>query len=145
MSIFKRAKFVVSSVIENIDDGDSEKSFVEAAGSMRIDGDVHLSYTEHTEGGDVHTSICKSESTVTVNRSGAINSIIAFTEGEHFSGIYSVPPYKFDIAVYTRKVRCDMRESGGTVRLIYDMEVGGAKKSCIMKIEVKAEAAGGAK
>ena len=38
-----------------------------------------------------------------------------------------------------------MRESGGTVRLIYDMEVGGAKKSCIMKIEVKAEAAGGAK
>ena len=145
MSVFKRAKFQISSVIENIEDGESERSFSEAVGSMRIDGDVHLSYTEHTDGGDVHTSIQQSGSTVTVNRSGAISSLLVFNEGEHFSGIYSVPPYKFDMSVYARKVRCDIVEHGGTVRLIYDMEIGGAKKACIMKIEVQAASGGSAK
>lgn len=144
VGVFKRAYFEVSSIIENIDGGtgtsDTERSDTKATGALRMDADqITLTYTEKSESGNVHTSICKSGNTVTVKRSGAIDSLMVFEEGEHFSSLYTLGAYKFDMSLYTRKIRCDIGERGGVLRLIYDMEVGGAKKSCIMKITVSTE------
>lgn len=139
-SVFKRAFFKISSVIENNEGGavsDTERSFSEAEGSLRIsDGEINLSYKESGEGGDVHTSICKRDGSVTVRRTGAINSLMVFTEGERHSSVYSLGGYKFDMSLYTKRIRCDIGESGGTLRLLYDMNIGGASKNCIMKIDV---------
>ena len=140
-SVFKRAFFNISSIIENKDgegESDTERSFSKAHGSLRIsDGEINLSYKESTESGDVHTIICKNDACVTVRRTGAIDSLMIFTEGKTQSSVYTVGAYKFDMSLSTERIRCDIGESGGTLRLLYGMTVGGVTKRCSMKIEVK--------
>ena len=138
--MLKKVRLKIESVIDNLTpeglpEGDAEKSVSECFGSLRItDGQTNVTYTEKTESGDVHTMIICFDGQVNVMRSGAIESNLCFVEGETHSSIYSIPPYKFDATVKTKRVRVAISESEGAIDLIYNMTVGGAEKAARMKI-----------
>lgn len=138
--MLKKVKLKIESVIENLStaglpEGEPEKTVSECFGSIRItDGRVSVTYTEKNEGGDVRSEIICINSSVTVIRSGAIESKFCFTEGETHHSIYSIPPYKFDAAVRAKRVRVDISESDGKIDLLYNMAIGGAEKAARMKI-----------
>ena len=139
----KLAKITVHSVIENLDEGgiapdEPEISITTVTGSIKDDGGIlHLAFAESVEGGSVECHIAiYPDGKVSLSRRGAIVSDILFGEGEECHTIYAIPPYKFDMTVYTRRVRNELSAEGGILRLLYSMNVGGQEKTVRMKITV---------
>jgi uncharacterized beta-barrel protein YwiB (DUF1934 family) len=138
--MLKKVKLRIESVIENLSseglpDGDPEKSVSECFGSLHItDSRVSVTYTEKNEGGEIRSEIICIDGSVTVIRSGAIESELCFIEGETHRSIYSIPPYKFDAEIKAKRVRVDISETNGSIDLLYNMTVGGAEKAARMKI-----------
>ncbi len=93
-----------------------------------------LSYSEDTDGGEVSSLVTVKGDTVTVTRTGAIESEFVFREGERSSSLYKIPPYSFDAEIYTRKIRNNITRAGGILTVLYDMSLGGAKRCVRMKI-----------
>ncbi|MBE6536990.1 MAG: DUF1934 domain-containing protein [Ruminococcaceae bacterium] len=141
--MLKKVKLKIKSEIENLNengtpDGDTELSESAHSGAMKISGsEFSLSYREMTESGSVFSDILIRESgTVTVRRSGAIDSTMHFDINEEFNTVYSLPPYKFDMTVRTEKIKNSLSVFGGTLEIFYGMSVGGADKRVKMRIEV---------
>lgn len=97
-------------------------------------GALTISYDEDTEGGKVNSLISVKADTVTVSRSGAIESEFVFREGEGNVSLYKIPPYSFDAEIYTKKIRNNITAGGGVLTVLYDMTLGGGKKCVRMKI-----------
>ncbi len=140
MPTIKEVKVKIESVIDNLDsaglpEGESERNVSEATGFLRYDnGNATLTYTEDGESGHLESEIIYREGKVSVNRRGAIESNLDFVEGERTYSIYSVPPYKFDTELFTKRIRAEVCEDGGKIDLFYTMKIGGADKSARMKI-----------
>ncbi len=135
-------KVKITSVIDNLSDtGDGsiepEITSVSAEGKLARDGGaILLKYSESTEGGKIYTFMEVTESSVALDRKGAVKWKVRFSEGERVDTVYEIPPYSFDATVETRKVRSALTERGGELRLFYSMNIGGQEKRCSMKIEV---------
>lgn len=139
MSTVSKAKISLVSTIDNLSDtglpsGDRETSESSAVGTLLAGarGSV-ISFSEDTEGGEVKTKIEILPDSVRVCRHGAIESNMLFSEGVAHRSVYSVPPYSFDANIFTRKIRGGI-EQGGKLEILYDMEIGGAKKSVKMSL-----------
>ncbi len=140
--MLKKIKLNIESYIDNLDehglsDGEPEINRASHPGTMRIsDGEVALTYKENTEGDPVTCSVTAKAGTVTVRRNGAVVSTMVFDEREIYKTVYCVPPYKFDMEIKTKRVKNSLSESGGTLEILYEMDIGGAKKETRMKITV---------
>lgn len=141
--MLKRVNLKIESKIENLNEqgapeGEAELSSQSHTGAMKISGgEISLSYRENTEGGSVFSDILLHESgAITVRRSGAIDSTMHFDENEEFNTVYSLPPYKFDMNVKTKRIKSSLSLFGGVIEIDYSMSVGGAEKNVNMKIEV---------
>ena len=140
MPVIKEVKIKIESSIENLDqsglpDGEVEKTVSEAVGFIHCFGDEYLiTYSERSEGGEVFSEILVKGGGVRVKRKGAIESDLYFEEGTEHKSLYSIPPYKFDASVLTRRIRNGLNEDGGVLDLFYNMKIGGAEKSARMKI-----------
>jgi len=138
--MLKRVNLKIESVIDHLDpagltEGESERNVSESVGSLLLsEENVRITYKEKTEGGESESEIICSGGGVTVRRRGAIESELYFKEGETHQSVYSVPPYKFDAEVKTRRVCIELSETGGRIDLFYNMKIGGAEKAARMKI-----------
>ena len=132
MPKIQEIKLKIESVIENIGasgfpDGDAERTVTETDGFIHYTDDgVLMTYSEHTDGGDVFSDISYADGEVIVKRRGAIISEMRFKEGTEHSSLYEIPPYKFDATVKTRRIRAEFSEEGGNISLFYNMKIGGA-------------------
>ena len=144
MPKIQEIKLKIESVIENIGasgfpDGDAERTVTETDGFIHYTDDgVLMTYSEHTDGGDVFSDISYADGEVIVKRRGAIISEMRFKEGAEHSSLYEIPPYKFDATVKTRRIRAEFSEEGGNISLFYNMKIGGAEKNARMKIWIRA-------
>lgn len=144
MHVIKAADIKIESFIENLDSSglpeeDPERTVIETDGFYNYnDSSVILTYSEKGDGGEVSSEVRASGDTVTVIRRGAIESEFRFRRGEEYSTLYSVPPYKFDTTIRSRRVGTELSESGGKIELLYNMKIGGAEKSVRMKIWIQA-------
>lgn len=145
MAIIKEARIEVSSIIENLDDaglahGDIERTTSECCGYYNyVDGRVEITYCERTDGGEVTTIVTVNGDAVRVVRHGAIESDMIFTRGNTHTSEYSIPPYRFECSVTTRRIRSSLDESGGGLDLLYNMNIGGADKAVRMKIWISTD------
>lgn len=139
-----KAELTTHSVIDNLTetglaDGDPEIYITTQPAELRAAGDIlHLTYTE-SEGEartDCHLTLYP-DGKVSLSRRGAVVCDILFDEEEVCNTLYSIPPYKFDMTVSTRRIRSTLTPSGGEVQLLYSMNVGGQDKSVRMKLTVK--------
>ena len=134
------AKIRIQSKIENLDEsglplGDIERSDDSFSGSYEYSGgSARLCYIERGESGEVRSEILVSDGTVTVKRSGAIESVFVFAPDREYNTLYSVVPYKFDVRLKPRKISTELGSRGGHVDLLYNMSIGGADKAVRMKI-----------
>ena len=138
--MISRVKIKIESIIENLDahglsDGESEKSTGLFDGVYRFAPDgAHITYKENTDGGLCESEILVFSDSVSVKRRGAIISNLYFKEGETSASLYQIPPYSFDAEVTAKRVDIDLNSFGGKINLVYNMKIGGAEKSAIMRI-----------
>lgn len=134
-------RITVESVIEELDGSgiceSSEKCAVNPTATLKCGEEIYeISYSEDSEGGSVHSVITVSPGSIEVCRRGAIESDFHFAEGHTETSVYKMPPYAFDAEITTKKIRNNLTRDGGILTIMYDMEIGGAKKRVRMKITV---------
>ena len=133
----------VHSVIDNLDaegmpEGEPEINIFTTDGTLGVsEGEYILSFTESDENGTVRSDVYVSAESVTLKKSGAINSEMRFIEGKSYNSLYRVGPYSFDMRVVTKKIRNTLTDMGGELQLIYSMCIGGMNKNARMKITAK--------
>ena len=141
MANTKKCIFKITSNVINLDesgkpDGAPEKDEFSVAGSLKTEkGGTTLSYKETREGSSVLCEITVKESSVEVKRRGDVSCDMIFAQGKKHETIYSVPPFSFDMTIDTVRIENGISEENGSLSLLYDMTVGGAKKRCRMKIK----------
>ena len=133
----------VHSVIDNLSDaglveGDPEISIVTTDGTLTVsDKGMKLAFTETNESDTTTSTIFISGDDVLLFKRGAINADMRFSEGVREKTLYRVGPYAFDMTITTKRIRRDLSENGGELRLLYSMNVGGQEKDVRMKITAK--------
>ncbi len=142
MPFIKEKKFNISSSIDNLNaaglpDGEPEVTRLSPEGFFKVSEDCFtVSYAEETEGGRVLCDIEIYPDIIKVIRHGAVESELHFSEGLAHTSLYGIPPYTFDMRVFTKRIRKNLTNDGGRVDIFYQMTVGGAEKSVRMRIEV---------
>lgn len=85
----------------------------------------HLSYDESDLTGlaGVHTSFCIEDNKVTLTRTGKLNSQMVFQEGISHDSLYQVEFGALMITVCATKVDARLSYEGGTLDLVYAIEI----------------------
>ena len=141
--MLKKIKLNIESYIDSLDEhglpeGETEENVSSFFGVMKLDGDeITVSYKEADENGTVNCSVVHTPGCVTVRRNGAIVSVMVFDEKEIFKTVYSIPPYKFDMEIKTKRLSSTLTEHGGALDILYEMNIGGMRRAAKMKITVK--------
>ncbi len=117
--------------------GEPERNLITAPGSLTDeDGIITVKYAEEAEGQRTDVTLVHRAGGVILSRRGSVVVDLVFEEGEECRTLYSVPPYKFDMTVNTKKIRSTLSGAGGELQLIYDMNIGGQDKRVRMHISV---------
>ena len=138
--MLKKINLDIESTITDLDnfdlpEGEPEINRTSHVGAMRIaDGETVLSYKDSDENGTLSCSVTVRGGTISVRRDGAIRSVMVFDTAEPFKSVYSIPPYTFDMEIVTKRLDISLTDTGGSIRILYRMNVGGAKKEALMKI-----------
>ncbi len=144
MEATREVEVKIHSVIDNLEggipDGEPEISIFTADGRLTVsDGALTLAYRETGEGYVTLCELSVRPEGVMLSRREAVVCDILFSEEEECHTVYSVPPYKFDMTVVTKRIRNSLTAEGGTLQLVYGMNLGGQDKSVNMKITVRAK------
>lgn len=96
------------------------------AGSLEKEGDGYLiSYAESELTGleGTTTKLHIEGPRVTLVREGSVNSQMIFEEGEKHLSMYETPYGALAVGIDTRRVTSSIGESGGDLRIHYDVEI----------------------
>ena len=143
MSQIINLTLTVNSVIDNLDDaglpdGDPEINIFTTNGTlMHSERGMKLVFTETNESDVTTSTLYVTKNGIRLIKHGAINADMHFSEGVVEKTLYQVGPYSFDMSIFTKKIRCELDENGGDLRLFYSMNVGGQEKNVRMKITAK--------
>ena len=143
MNLTSNREITVHSVIDNLTDaglpdGEPEINLFTTKALFEFKEDRYeIKYDEKSEEYTTHCSLTIDKNHVILSRKGAVECDIVFEEGNTYNCLYRVPPYAFDMIVTTAKIRNGLSDSGGELRLIYSMNIGGQDKKVRMKIKIK--------
>ena len=115
--------------VKGTQDVDGENAVIELTteGTLReFQGDYILSYNDDpTESGNkTKTQLTVQKGgTVILDRRGDLNSRLVITEGERNSCLYAIPQGSMTLGIYGKQVKSDMTASGGTVKMVYSIDM----------------------
>lgn len=108
---------------------DGEKSVIELSteGTLReFDGNYIITYSEDpTESGNkTKTQLTiQNDNTVILDRKGDLNSRLVITKGERNNCIYAIPQGSLTLGIYGKDVKSNMTPTGGSVKMIYSIDM----------------------
>lgn len=108
---------------------DGEKSVIELSteGTLReFEGDYIITYSDDpTESGEkTKTQLTiQKNGTVILDRRGDLNSRLVITEGERNQCLYAIPQGSMTLGIYGKQVISNMTDSGGTVKMVYSIDM----------------------
>ena len=98
-----------------------------------LKGKIYLMYKTETDS----VMIIAAKDSVTVKRSGSVDSTIVFERNKKTKTTYNMPYGKWLMEIETEKIVNAMTETGGRLRLVYTMTIQGQKIFNDMKITVQ--------
>lgn len=147
LSIFDNAFFASEPMLDDpyngIDPSEIDTITTYLEGEITVTGDdVRITYHEDSasgmEGVDAVVAFKISEPReVTITRSGEVNTIMLFSQGERTISVYQTPFMPFELGIYAKRV--DNRIlSEGVLEILYIVEIKGAlAQKTELKLEVK--------
>ena len=115
---------------------DGQIDIVEEKADVKVNtlnGKIYLMYKTETDS----VMIIVAKDSVTVKRSGNVNSTMVFKRGKKTKTIYNMPYGKWLMEIETEKIVNAMTETGGQLRLVYAMTIQGQRIFNDMRITVK--------
>ena len=108
---------------------DGENAVIELSteGTLReFEGDYIITYSDDpTESGtQTKTQLTiQKNGTVILDRRGDLNSRLVITEGERNNCLYAIPQGSMTLGIYGKQVKSNMTASGGTVKMVYSIDM----------------------
>ena len=108
---------------------DGENAVIELSteGTLRVfEGDYIITYSDDpTESGEkTKTQLTiQKNGTVILDRRGDLNSRLVITEGERNNCLYAIPQGSMTLGIYGKQVKSNMTASGGTVKMVYSIDM----------------------
>lgn len=115
--------------IKGIQGLDDDKAVIELSteGTLRrFENEYIITYSEDqtVEGSKIKTQLTvKDSGTVILERRGDLNSRLIITEGERNNCLYAIPQGSLTLGIYGKEVKSNMTEHGGTVKMVYTIDV----------------------
>ncbi len=147
LSIFDNAFFASEPLLDNpyngLDPNEIDTITTYFDGEINVEGDdaritYHEDSADGSEGVDAVIAFKISEPReVTITRSGEVNTIMLFSQGERTISVYQTPFMPFELGIYAKRV--DNRIlSEGVLEIFYIVEIKGAlAQKTELKLEVK--------
>lgn len=110
-------------------EGESESMTQRVEGRLSREGeDYVLTYREGEDSGlgQTRTTLRLEPGRVTLTRSGEFPSHMVFQEGKPHTSLYQTPYGKLPMTLHTQRLEEDMGRAGGSIYLIYRIQLGGA-------------------
>lgn len=110
-------------------EGESESMTQCVEGSLSREGtDYVLTYREGEASGlgQTRTTLRLEPGRVTLTRWGEFPSHMVFQKGEPHTSLYETPYGKLPMTLHTQHLEGDMSQTGGSIYLIYRIQLGGA-------------------
>lgn len=108
-------------------DGQEEVIELSTEGTLRkFEDDYIITYSEDpTESGQkTKTQLTVTpNNTVILDRRGDLNSRLVITEGERNSCLYAIPQGSMTLGIYGKEVKNNMTDQGGTVKMVYSIDM----------------------
>lgn len=108
---------------------DGEQDIIELSteGTLRCFEDEYIiTYSEDqtVEGSKTKTQLTvRQDGTVILERRGDLNSRLIITEGERNNCLYAIPQGSLTLGIYGKEVKSNLTECGGTVKMVYTIDV----------------------
>lgn len=131
----KNAKIFLKSTQKTDDDEDTIEIMTEC-GFYKNGEKYHIFYKEVYENGVTECRIKYDDGKVTIRRKGDTNANFVCDTGEETAFIYTTQYGNFSVTVKTESIEADLNEDGGFLKLVYDLEIGGAKQKNIIDIKI---------
>lgn len=107
--------------------GEADTIELVTAGKLELSGEdsITLTYQESEATGltGTLTTIQVEPSRVTLQRVGAVNSQMIFEEGKKHLSMYDTPYGALAVGINTRKMRSNLKFSGGDILIRYALEI----------------------
>lgn len=92
---------------------------------------------EEMEMANCSVMLIAGENRVTMRRTGDFELKFTYVEGESESVIYYMPFGEMNITQETHSVSCDLSDSGGIIKIIYTLYIGGGQQRNELEIKVE--------
>lgn len=108
---------------------DGENAVIELSteGTLReFEGDYIITYSDGPTESDTQTKTqltIQKSGTVILDRRGDLNSRLVITEGERNNCLYAIPQGSMTLGIYGKQVKSNMTASGGTVKMVYSIDM----------------------
>ena len=100
-------------------------------------GKVYIIYKTKYEGDEVSTIIVVSERETVIRRNGYISSRMVYRAGAETAFPYETPYGTLPMRLATDEINYDFTEGGGTLKLLYTLDIQGEKYFNDMTITVR--------
>lgn len=107
---------------------DGEVHFVEESSPCKYhvkNNKTYIIYEIENEKKKTSVIIIADKESVTIKRTGEMNSKIEYKEGFEFDFLYKMPFGNLKMMVKTEKIKVDLTENGGKIKLVYRLGVDG--------------------
>ena len=122
--------------------GDEGMQLVTIGGYYIKDDKYYILYNENEELGmaDCSVMLKVSADEVVVSRNGSFNSKMIYQEGKTTEFMYHLPYGDIQVILHTKKIRNNLTKYGGSLQLIYSVDMQGEVFEHSMLVDVKTEA-----
>lgn len=99
-------------------------------------GKHYIIYKTESDDDKISSMIKLDGDEVVIKRTGSVNSVMTYKTGETKHFWYEIPYGKIEMEIETHRVTSDFTQTGGTIELVYTLNVQGEKYFNDMKITV---------
>lgn len=131
----KNAKIFLKSTQKSEDDQDTIEIMTEC-GFYKNEEKYYIFYKEIYDDGVTECSIKYEGGKVTIKRKGDTNANFVCDVSEDTAFIYVTKYGNFSVTVHTKSIDADLNEKGGSLKLVYDLVIGGVKQENTVDIKI---------
>ncbi len=110
------------------DDDSEEPISLLTSGTLRVDDETAIvTYQENLDESIPPQTvvITAKDDMVTMHREGDYATQMVFHRGQRYEGLYQTPFGTMDMAIFCTRLHYDLSEDGGTITLVYQMDLNG--------------------
>lgn len=122
---------------QRIDDEEDSMEIITEGSYYEKNGKFYIMYKDDETMGNSSSFIKVDGDSVSIRRKGEYSSQFTLKEGTSYSFVYHMPYGDMAMQADTKNVEISLGESGGELKMCYELDAGGNKQINTIKISVR--------